>query len=118
MRPFWTVNCIAKSTHRFKFIIKDSAEQKEIFEFLSREMSKTLSSRPDLIKALIPDFSVGCRRLTPAPGFLEALLEPNVETILDSIVRFTEHGIVASDGREHKFDVVICATGESHRARR
>jgi hypothetical protein len=74
-------------------------------------MSTILRNRPDLIKALVPNFAVGCRRLTPAPGFLEALLEPNVETVLDSIERFSEDGIVTADGREHKFDVIICATG-------
>jgi cation diffusion facilitator CzcD-associated flavoprotein CzcO len=96
---------------RFKFIIKDSDEQKDMFQLLTAQMSNTLHSRPDLMKALIPDFAVGCRRLTPAPGFLEALLEPNVETVLDTIERIYEDGIVTTDGRQHKFDVIICATG-------
>jgi hypothetical protein len=39
---------------------------------------------------VIPDFAVGCRRLTPGPGYLEALCEDNVRALI-----FTgHHGIV------------------------
>ena len=58
---------------RWKFVIKDSEAQKDIFALFTEEMMKALDGRPDLQKALIPDFAVGCRRLTPAPGFLKAL---------------------------------------------
>ncbi len=58
---------------RWKFVIKDSLAQKEIFDFFKREMTTALNGRQDLIDVLVPDFAVGCRRLTPAPGFLAAL---------------------------------------------
>lgn len=54
-------------------MIRDSEAQKEIFDFFKKEMTSALEGRQDLIDALVPDFAVGCRRLTPAPGFLAAL---------------------------------------------
>lgn len=35
-------------------------------------MAEKLPGRPDLAEMLIPDFAVGCRRITPGGGFLEA----------------------------------------------
>lgn len=58
---------------RWKFVIRDSEAQREIFDFFKKEMTSALEGRQDLIDALVPDFAVGCRRLTPAPGFLAAL---------------------------------------------
>lgn len=33
-------------------------------------------------RAVIPEFSVACRRLTPGPGYLEALCEDNVRVLV------------------------------------
>jgi cation diffusion facilitator CzcD-associated flavoprotein CzcO len=60
---------------------------------------------------LIPEFPVGCRRQTPGPGYLEALLRDNVETRWDDIGRLTEKGIYTKNGQQLDFDVIICATG-------
>ncbi|KAL2834389.1 hypothetical protein BDW59DRAFT_178795 [Aspergillus cavernicola] len=64
-----------------------------------------------LAELLIPDFPVGCRRQTPGPGYLEALLQDNVVTRWDDVARFTPRGIQTRDGSELEFDVVVCATG-------
>lgn len=71
--PFSTKAIEYELNKRWKFVIKDSEAQKDIFALFTEEMMKALDGRPDLQKALIPDFAVGCRRLTPAPGFLKAL---------------------------------------------
>lgn len=36
-------------------------------------MRARLASAPHIYEALLPNFSPGCRRLTPGPGYLEAL---------------------------------------------
>ena len=59
----------------------------------------------------MPDFSPNCRRLTPGPGYLEALTEDNVSFIRTPIQKFTKEGIVTQDGVERKVDAVICSTG-------
>ncbi|CAG8904552.1 unnamed protein product [Penicillium egyptiacum] len=85
--------------------------------------------REDLIKLFTPDFSPGCRRPTPGDGFLEALTEnsqfgswifdrivltadnEDVRVITNEIARFTQKGLQTAEGKEHEFDLIICATG-------
>lgn len=50
---------------RFRFLYKGSDEQKEIFDFFTNWMAEKLPGRKDLQDMLIPDFAVGCRRITP-----------------------------------------------------
>jgi cation diffusion facilitator CzcD-associated flavoprotein CzcO len=74
-------------------------------------MTKQLNGDPVLTKRMIPDFALGCRRMTPGSGYLQSLTKENVETVHKSVVRLTETGIVDESGTEHEVDVVICATG-------
>lgn len=60
---------------------------------------------------LIPDFPVGCRRLTPGPGFIEALVKDNVTSHWDNIECITETGIQCKDGKHLEVDAIFCATG-------
>ena len=59
----------------------------------------------------MPSFPPGCRRLTPGPGYLEALSADNVNVISETIVQATPDGLVTSDGKHRKADTIICATG-------
>lgn len=75
-------------------------------------MRKKLERKPEIAEVLVPkDFAVGCRRPTPGNGYLEALCEDNVQVVSDSITEITPRGIKTTDGVEHEFDVLICATG-------
>jgi len=60
---------------------------------------------------IIPSFPVGCRRITPGLGFLDALMSEDVESVWGEIGMVTAKGIRTSDGRDLDFDVIICATG-------
>lgn len=64
-----------------------------------------------LCKALIPDFPVGTRRMTPAPGYLEALQKDNVEVVPGDMRKFVADGIEMTSGQVLKVDAIICATG-------
>lgn len=66
---------------------------------------------PSLEEKLIPKWHVGCRRLTPGVGYLEAMKKENVEVVYGKILRITEKGVVSEDKREHALDVLIAATG-------
>lgn len=70
-----------------------------------------LAKKPELLEKIIPDFSPNCRRLTPGPGYLEAITEDHVEYIQTPIKRFTETGIETEDGRHREVDAIFCATG-------
>lgn len=67
--------------------------------------------KPDILNTLLPNFSPGCRRLTPGPGFLESLTQDNVSFISSGIKRIEEEGIRTNDGALHPIDVLCCATG-------
>ncbi|KAF5385387.1 hypothetical protein D9615_001078 [Tricholomella constricta] len=60
---------------------------------------------------VIPDFAPCCRRLTPGPGYLEALCADNVDFVPTHISKVTPTGIETVDGKHQDLDIIICATG-------
>lgn len=101
----------SKFYSRFGTLMKDSKENRGLREDFVKLMSQRLHQKPELVSQMIPDFSPNCRRLTPGPGYLEALTQPNVSYITTPISHFTPTGIVTTDGVERKIDAVICSTG-------
>lgn len=76
-------------------------------------MTERLQKKPHLIEQTIPDFSPNCRRLTPGPGYLEALAEEHVDYITTPIRRITATGIETEDGVHRAVDAIFCATGSN-----
>ncbi|KAL6307444.1 hypothetical protein BKA93DRAFT_911319 [Sparassis latifolia] len=74
-------------------------------------MRKKLAKKPWIADHLIPDFSVACRRLTPGPGYLEAVSQDNVDFVTTDIKQITPTGIETVDGKHDDLDIIICATG-------
>jgi cation diffusion facilitator CzcD-associated flavoprotein CzcO len=74
-------------------------------------MEQKLNDVPWLKEKLIPEWGVGCRRLTPGIGYLETLSKPNVKVVFGEIESVTEKGCKCDDGIEYLVDVLICATG-------
>ena len=96
---------------RFGTIFKGSRQNDRLREEFKNLMAQRIRRKPELFDSLIPDFSPNCRRLTPGPGYLEALTEENVTFIQTPIKNFTTDGIITTDGVERKVDAVICSTG-------
>ncbi|KAI1619258.1 hypothetical protein EDD37DRAFT_217336 [Exophiala viscosa] len=96
--------------HNFPTFISDSKEQALVDGAFREIMAQRLGNDPELIEKLIPKWQVGCRRLTPGEGYLEALRADNAEACFDRIVRVTETGVETQHG-ETKLDMLICATG-------
>lgn len=92
-------------------MLKDSETQAQAFKVLSMYMATLLGNNPRLCKALIPNFPVGCRRLTPGPGYLESLTKENVRVIIDNIVKIVPKGLELITGEIIEVDALICATG-------
>ncbi|KJA28573.1 hypothetical protein HYPSUDRAFT_34011 [Hypholoma sublateritium FD-334 SS-4] len=76
-----------------------------------QSMLERLTKKPWIAEHLVPEFGVACRRLTPGPGYLEALCEDNVSFIPALIQRVTPTGIETVDGKSQDLDVIVCATG-------
>ncbi|OAQ63671.1 monooxygenase [Pochonia chlamydosporia 170] len=95
---------------RFNLMHLHSKDQKNSRELIAGIMRDKLNDEK-LAKKMIPEFALGCRRMTPGSGYLESLSKENVKVVHESVMRLTETGVVDESGVEHKVDVVICATG-------
>ncbi|KAH8589603.1 hypothetical protein B0O99DRAFT_725009 [Bisporella sp. PMI_857] len=100
-----------KINSSFPAMLRDHPFQKMGRQMVEESMAKKLKNDPALVKRLIPDFPMGCRRLGPGEGFLEALTAENVTIAESGAATFTEKGIRCEDGAEYEVDVIICATG-------
>jgi cation diffusion facilitator CzcD-associated flavoprotein CzcO len=78
---------------------------------LTGYMAQMLNNDEALKKALIPNFPVGCRRITPAVGYLRALVKNNVKVITEKIEEVCGTGIKLESGEIIEVDAIICATG-------
>lgn len=74
-------------------------------------MKRRLANKLELVDDLLPSFPPACRRLTPGPGYLEALTDEKVEIIRSEIVKVDEKGILTADGQHRAVDAIVCATG-------
>jgi cation diffusion facilitator CzcD-associated flavoprotein CzcO len=95
----------------FNMFNLDHEVQRLAFTNNSASMRRRLGDREDLAELLIPEYPVGCRRTTPATGYLEALTQPNARVVRSAICEATEVGLVTVDGEKHNFDVIVAATG-------
>tara|TARA_R110002003_G_scaffold351_17_gene19030 strand:- start:22464 stop:23861 length:1398 start_codon:yes stop_codon:yes gene_type:complete len=81
-------------------------------DVITKEMHRRMGPGHDeLKKFIIPKWSVGCRRISPGDGFLEALVQDNVTPVFSGIKRVVPEGIETVDGQIHKMDALVCATG-------
>lgn len=100
-----------KYWRRFDAFLSGSENNTNLRETFTELMRKRLTKKPELLEHIVPDFSPNCRRLTPGPGYLEAIDQENVDYIRTPIKRFTATGIETEDGVERNVDAVFCATG-------
>lgn len=79
---------------------------------ITQEMERRMGpGHEDLKKFIIPTWSPGCRRISPGDGYLEALVQPNVEPVYGGPTRIVPEGVIGEDGKLHKIDILVCATG-------
>ncbi|KAK5746397.1 hypothetical protein LTR17_000777 [Elasticomyces elasticus] len=95
----------------YDVVLRDSKTQTMAKEYFRMLMAQRLSKKPKLLDHFLPDFSPLCKRLTPGPGYLEALTEDNVDVVTVPIKRVTTTGILTTDGKHRDVDAIVCATG-------
>ncbi|KAF4969353.1 hypothetical protein FSARC_3428 [Fusarium sarcochroum] len=96
---------------KFGVIFSGSKEQANLRSLAEESMRQRIKEKPEIYNHLLPDFSPYCKRMSPGPGYLEALASPKVNTITCGISKIDETGIVTTDGQHHHVDAIICATG-------
>lgn len=87
--------------------------QKQFWKLCQDSMKEKLKKKPHVYDALCPaeEYPPGCRRITPGPGFLEALVEDNVEVVSSGVKQVTDSGLYDDNSNFHKVDAIIYATG-------
>lgn len=95
---------------QFGIFLKNNKVNQDTHAYMMEQMKEKLGDKY-LEEKLIPDWSVGCRRLTPGVNYLESLTKPNVEVVYGEINSVTEKGCLCDNGKEYPVDVLICATG-------
>lgn len=101
-----------KYWRRFDTFLKGTENNAVLRAKFTDIMQKRLGSKTELLaKDIVPEWSPNCRRLTPGPGYLEAIGQDNVDYIRTKIRRFTPTGIETEDGIHRQVDAVLCATG-------
>lgn len=66
---------------------------------------------PELRARLRPDFPFGCNRMILSNDYYPALTRPHVSLVADPVERLTRDGLLTTDGRTHRADTLIYATG-------
>jgi len=94
----------------FYALLNDSPQQLAVGVAFKKSMEERLNYDPELCAKLIPDWKVGCRRLSPGEGYLESLQAKNAVIEFSEIEEITETGIKTAKSHED-FDIIICATG-------
>jgi len=75
------------------------------------QLRETVSGDEDLYEKLVPDYAPLARRPVVDNDFYKTLTKDHVDLVVGSIESFTEYGVVASDGVEREFDLVVLAAG-------
>jgi cation diffusion facilitator CzcD-associated flavoprotein CzcO len=66
---------------------------------------------PALREKLIPDYTMGCKRVLISNDYYPALSRDNVDLVTDGIAEVRERSVVDSAGVSHDVDVIIYGTG-------
>ncbi|KAJ4177560.1 hypothetical protein NW755_013780 [Fusarium falciforme] len=113
--PAYYLECRKKMENNinraFPVMLKDHPMQTVGRKKVAERMASMINNDPALMKKVMPDFAMGCRRLGLGEEFLHALNTPKVSLADSGIEVFTETGVKCKDGSTIDFDVVICATG-------
>jgi len=78
---------------------------------LEAYIGEQLEGRPDLIKNSIPTQAPLSRRLIVDNGWYEALMQPNVELVTDSIAEIDESAINMTNGDRYELDAIVLGSG-------
>ncbi|KAE9582661.1 putative sterigmatocystin biosynthesis monooxygenase [Colletotrichum fructicola] len=109
---------ISRTNKSFHIFMKGKNNEEGI-KLAAAQMAEKLGHDSKLCDMLIPKWELGCRRITPGPGYLESFLQPNCNVTNSPITNISKKGVHTADGKLYECDVIVCATGfdVSHRPR-
>ena len=92
-----------KGTKRGKYL------RAQVTKFMEKQVDE-----PDLRKKLIPDFEMGCKRITVSNDYVKSFNSPKARLVTEKINRIVPEGVAIKKGEEEellRFDAIIYATG-------
>ncbi|KAF7586666.1 hypothetical protein BBP40_008515 [Aspergillus hancockii] len=92
-------------------IQRESSFSQYIRKMAEDAMKSQLKDKPELWGKLIPNYSLGCKRVIPSDDYFSALNLRHVDLETRPIQRVTESGIETADGDLQEYDLIIAATG-------
>ncbi|KIW95808.1 uncharacterized protein Z519_02872 [Cladophialophora bantiana CBS 173.52] len=95
---------------RFRQQHEDSEIQLAVRDAMAARMRAKLG-KDEIAEYLIPNFGLGCRRLSPGDEYMACFTRDNVEMIRSGVTRVTEDGVVDDKGKNYAVDIIVCATG-------
>lgn len=91
-------------------VILDTPLDKGLQKLAQFNINQSIKDKT-LRKKVTPDYDIGCKRVLFSSDYYPTLNKDNVDVLTAGVQRFTENGLVLSDGSEIEADVVVMATG-------
>ncbi|MAA77593.1 MAG: 4-hydroxyacetophenone monooxygenase [Rhodobiaceae bacterium] len=98
-----------------EFVLHPAFRENSFMQKLARMRAEAFLRRevkdPELLSKLIPDYSVGCKRVLFIDSYLQSLQKDHVQLVNLAVKAVTKNGITDADDKSRSFDVIIYATG-------
>jgi cation diffusion facilitator CzcD-associated flavoprotein CzcO len=82
-----------------------------LYSWNARRYLKSAIKDPVLRARLTPDYKFGCKRVVMNATFYPAIQKPNAHLVTEGIDHIEKDGVVTKDGKLHKLDILVLATG-------
>lgn len=79
--------------------------------FISKRFIKKSVKDLDLQKKLIPDYTMGCKRILLSNDYYKSLNAENVKLIAEPVTEINETSVITDSGKNIKADAIIYASG-------
>ena len=98
-----------------EFVLHPAFRENSFMQKLARMRAEAFLRQevkdPELLSKLIPDYSVGCKRILFIDSYLQSLQKDHVQLVNRAVKAVTKNGITDADDKSRNFDVIIYATG-------
>ena len=101
---------VAQSLNLINFGLRNPTFLKPVDAFF-KELLKQQIDDPILLKNVMPNFTIGCKRLLFANNYYHALAQDNTTLIPHGLVKVEGNTVIAANGERHEVDVIIWGTG-------
>jgi cation diffusion facilitator CzcD-associated flavoprotein CzcO len=92
-------------------VLRDGSLLRPIAEWMAGRHLRAQIGDPHLRSQLVPDYPIGGKRILISDDYYPTLERPNVRLVRAGIERVTREALVTVDGRSHRSDVIVFATG-------